>query len=403
MSNALAIAATTMTLRSLLTGATANVTALTPDKARDGATADQLNLFLYQTLLSAAWRNADMPRQVRPGESGHPPLPLNLHYLITAYAEDEARAHQILGRAMSILHDHMLLDELEIRQATQADLPDSDLHLQLERIRITPHPLSLEEISKLWSGFQTQYRLSAAYEVAVVLIESTRPPRTPLPVLRQGPDDRGPKAQPAGAPFVGEVVPPNGFPAAPLGSTLAIQGLNLVGELAVRFRHPRLAGPIELEPTPGASSGELLVTLPSGAPATADWAPGFMTVSVVSRPPGLPAWSSNEAAFALAPAVTVAPSTAPAGNIDLTLTCMPRMRDGQRAHVLFGERQVAPESVTTPADPAQPTTLVFKLSGVAAGEYVVRLRVDGADSIPFRRAGTPPLPEFDPGQKVVVT
>ena len=45
------------------------------DKARNGNnTANQLNLFLYQTMVNAAWRNMDMPRQVKPGETGQPPL-----------------------------------------------------------------------------------------------------------------------------------------------------------------------------------------------------------------------------------------------------------------------------------------------------------------------------------------
>ena len=30
-----------------------------------------------------------MPGRVRPGETGPPPLPLTLHYLLTAYGEDD--------------------------------------------------------------------------------------------------------------------------------------------------------------------------------------------------------------------------------------------------------------------------------------------------------------------------
>ena len=53
------------------------------------ATGNQINVFLYQVLPDAAWRNRDMPRQMRPGETGHPPLPLVLYYLLTAYSDDE--------------------------------------------------------------------------------------------------------------------------------------------------------------------------------------------------------------------------------------------------------------------------------------------------------------------------
>ena len=94
---------------------------------------------------------------------------------------------------------------------------------------------------------------------------------------------------------------------------------------------------------------------------------------------------------------------APAGDITLTLTCSPRMRDGQRALLLFGDRQVPPRSLNNPGDATQPTTLTFLVPGVAAGAYVVRLRVDGADSLPFILTGTPPHLEFDPLQSVTVT
>ena len=86
---------------------------------------------------------------------------------------------------MSILYDHALLGSDEIRAATSASFPLSDLDKQIERVRITFQPLSLEEISKLWSGLVTQYRLSVGYEVSVMLIDSTQPKKIALPVLKR--------------------------------------------------------------------------------------------------------------------------------------------------------------------------------------------------------------------------
>ena len=62
---------------------------------------------------------------------------------------------------------------------------------QVENVRITPQPLTLDEMSKIWTGFQAGYRLSLSYEVSVVLIESRRARNAALPVLRRGADDRG--------------------------------------------------------------------------------------------------------------------------------------------------------------------------------------------------------------------
>lgn len=405
MSNALAIAATTLTLQNLLRGAVPsnNVSLQPPDKARNGGSGDQLNLFLYQTLQSPAWRNAEMPRPVKTGETGPPPLALNLHYLITAYGENEAKSHEVLGKAMRILHDHMLLSADDIKNATQSELPSSDLHSQVERIRITPLQMSLEETSKLWSGFQTNYRLSAAYEVAVILIESTRPSTSALPVLRQGKEDRGPFAVASGDPQLLEIRTPGNLPGAPLGSVLRLLGANLEPDLKVRIGNPRLASPFILSPLPGGRSDELQVQLPSGSSANTDWVSGFYTVALLRNIPPLPAWASNEAAFALVPSITVAPLTAPAGDLTLSVTCKPHLRPEQKVLLIFAGQQIPPQSITPPATPADPTVLQFLVPGVAQNPdgYPVRLRIDGVDSLPMILQNG--IYQFDPGQKVVVT
>ena len=65
MSNPLAIAAVTATLRNLLVHGVhiSEVTARPLDLARRSAVGDQLNLFLYQVLPDAAWRNRDIDRK----------------------------------------------------------------------------------------------------------------------------------------------------------------------------------------------------------------------------------------------------------------------------------------------------------------------------------------------------
>jgi hypothetical protein len=415
MSNALAIAACTATLRNLLLTqvplldadlSDLEVTTQPLDLARKNVTKAQLNLFLYQTVVNGAWRNMDMPRQVRPGESGAPPLALNLHYLITAYGrgetDNDAVSHRVLGGAMSVLHDHPLLSRGEIGLA----LPGNDLGEQFERLKITPLPMPLEEMSKLWMVFQTQYRISAAYEVTVLLIDSRAPVKAPLPVLQRGEGDSGVATVAGLAPHLAEIRPPNSQPAARLGEDIAIAGEQLTtADATVRFTSSRLTQQVELVPASGEKPGELRVHLPDkteDAGALSRWAPGFYTVALVVKKTGVPAMASNEVAFALAPRITVNPTTATPGTVNLTLTCEPRIVTGQRVLLLFGDRQVEPDSVASPIDTTQPTTLAFTIPGVGAGSYVVRLRVDGADSIPVVYAGTPPVPSFDPLQKVTV-
>jgi hypothetical protein len=250
VSNALAIAAVTATLRNLLSQGVTTVpdladtvvTTTLPDLARTGGTtANQINLFLYQAVLNGAWRNTDLPLQVRPGETGFPPLALNLYYLLTTYGRDNDTArpysHELLGRAMSVLHDHPLLGVAEIAAA----LPGNDLSGQFERIRFSLQPLGVEEIYRLWTGFQTPYRTSVAYEASVVLIDSLRGTQTPLPVLRRGPVDAGPAVQAnVASPFatIASIAPSIDLT---FGDTLVISGTQLSGGIVtVNFASPRL-------------------------------------------------------------------------------------------------------------------------------------------------------------------
>jgi hypothetical protein len=410
MSNSLAIAAVTTTLQSILfkgvtTEADLNdttVTTLPLDRARGNNSNNQLNLFLYQIARNAAWANRPMPGQVQSGETGIPPLPLNLYYLLTAFGRDndalQPLGHQLLGKAMSIMHDHPVLSSDEIRAATIASIPGNDLDRQLERIRITFQPLTLEDISKLWTGFATQYRLSAAYEVEVALIESTRPSRTPLPTLTRGPNDSGVTSQPdlsSPLPSLNQLTLPNNQPSARLNDILTLGGNHLDGtNIGAVFNHRLWTAPIDVGPLPGGTPAQVQVRIPN-APAV--WPAGFYTVALMVQRPGESyRRPTNELSFSIAPAMTIAPAAAPAGDITYSATCTPEIKPEQRASLLLGDQVVIAD-----LHALQTNILTFGAKGVSKGAYFVRLRVDGVDSLLINRAVTPPV--FDQTQKVTVT
>jgi hypothetical protein len=431
MSNILAIAATTRALRHLLATSVklpgppgpppgpqvdVSVTTSAPDLAGKNLAGPTLNLFLFHTVHNSAFSNMDMPRQVRPGESAIPPLALRLHYLLTAFGTGDtdpgADSHTVLAAAMSVLYDHPLLGAQELLDA----YPGSDIDSQFERIRITPMQLSIDEISKLWSAFQTNYRLSVAYEVSVLLIDSRRPVKASLPVLRRGREDRGPGVgASAGATLVSIAAPPPNR-AGRLGDLLVVTGENLsavdtmlrfTSLLPVRPGRP-LPAPIELAPRAGSAPGTLEVRLPGPAqdPTALDrWVPGFYTVALVARPDGLPPVASNEISFTLAPAITVAPNSGGAGSSapgdQVALTCAPRLREGQPVLVIFGERQLVPAPFVN-GPPGSPTSVVFRVPDAPAGLYLVRLRVEGVDSMAAMADPANGLPVFDPAQQVRV-
>jgi hypothetical protein len=203
-------------------------------------------------------------------------------------------------------------------------------------------------------------------------------------------------------------------PSGSLGDTLILsgQGLAATGS-TIRFtRQPPPAPPanpetVVLQPLANGNDNQLKVTLlglDKDPNALAKWAPGFYNVCMVVGVLSPLTWITNEVPFALAPSVTVAPLKAPVGDVVLTVTCAPRLRDEQRQRtfLLFGNRQIPVQSLSTPADTTQPTTLTFLVPAATVGTYVIRLRVDGVDSLPIVRTGPPPGLQFDPNQTVTI-
>jgi hypothetical protein len=64
--------------------------------------------------------------------------------------------------------------------------------------------------------------------------------------------------------------------------------------------------------------------------------------------------------------------------------------------LLVGDAEVPAQPHATRTD-----TLTFVAGPIAPGEYPVRLRVDGVDSLLVDGSSTPPV--FDPTQKVTIT
>jgi hypothetical protein len=269
----------------------------------------------------------------------------------------------------------------------------------------------MEEMSKLWTTFQTQYRISTAYQVSVVLIESRRPTRTPLPVLTRSEGDRGPVAQTGTTPpfpTLETLSLPNNQLGAQLGDDVVLRGHHLDGSgvrIVLRNLNPALA---DREEIPSANIGarsatSIAFTLPD---QPAFFPAGMATVEVVVTKPGEPDRTTNALALPIAPVIVDLPpdglEVTPASDKSKTLTvafdCMPTRKPQQRVSLLFGDRELAPTAQSTL------TRLVFEFAApeISSGQqFWIRLRVDGVDSLLVDRAGD--IPRFDPRQKVTVT
>lgn len=442
MSNALAIASVTAVLKDLLdnavidhsvsavVGGPVTVTAQSPGQIKpnnEGVISRQLNLFLYHVAPNTGWSNVGLPsRDARGQRLTNPPLALDLYYLLTAYGQEDLEAEILLGYAMQRFHETPVLTRDAVRTALAQPggpvsgagilpsalgaLSASDLAEQVEQLKLTQYPLNVEEASKLWSAFQTNYRPSVAYHVSVVLVQSEGIVKASLPVLRRGLEDRGVAVQPdTGVPFPAlfSVEPATGQLAAMLGGELLIKGQRLdAGTVAARIHHPRLAAPVELTPLAGATGEEVRARLelnPATDPST--FVAGVYTLSLVldrGTPQGR---TTNEVPFALAPRLPIpaAPGDPPSleavrdagGVVTVTVRCRPDVLPSQRVTLVVGETEAPAQPLAT-----RTNTLIFRYRELPAGEYHVRLRVDGVESLLVNHAAEPPA--FDATQRVTV-
>jgi hypothetical protein len=131
----------------------------------DGGSANKVSLFLYQIVENPHLKNEE-PLRVDDSRLQTAPLALDLLYLVTPYSDDKTQEKYILGKVIQIFYDNGILSGTIL----QGSLSGSD-----EEIRLVSHAISLDDLTKIWSAFQdVAYRLSVAYMVTPVRIDSTR-------------------------------------------------------------------------------------------------------------------------------------------------------------------------------------------------------------------------------------
>jgi Pvc16 N-terminal domain len=427
VSSALRIASVTHVLKDLLNdglinqnvsavvGTAINVTSLPPGQVepQQGNAASQLNLFMHRVSYNTGWNNFGYPsRDARGGPVSNPPLALNLHYLLTAFGEVELHAEILLGYAMQLLHENPVLDRnlirnsLSVASATNPGgrlpsdllaLTRSGLAEQFEQIKIAPEPLNTEEMSKLWTAFQTKYRPCTAYVATVVLIESDKPSSSPLPVMR-----RNVYAVPFRQPVINKILSSENIANAKVtefrrivtGDILVLEGEQLKSEgVTVKI------GEVEIVPDEANISGtRISVELDAGLGLKA----GIHGVQVVqpivveeSGTSNLREFKgaySNLEAFVLSPSITNNPTATTNATTDIEVEVVPNLQKGQKVMLILNETNLAvgvepvsysfilpPDVLSTIAVPVNSVTFEIETE-IKAGDYLVRIQVDGAGS-----------------------
>jgi hypothetical protein len=385
MSNFLAIATVTAALQDVLQPAVSQAVGLAKvGFSRPDASNQQtplVNIYLYQVTPNAAYRNADLPTRRNDGSLVHKPqVGIDLHYLFTFHGnDDQLEPQRLLGAVATALNAQPLLSKQNIVNATShfSFLSKSNLADQIERIKFTPTSLSLEEFSKLWSVFfQIEYSLSAAFQASVVLMESDDTPREALPVLA-----RNLYVSTFRSPNIDRVISQAG-PDAPIaaGSTLLIQGQRLRGGDATLVM---LEG---LERIPSAVTDNLItLPLPGNVHAGVQGLQVVQKKNMGTPPTAHRGFESNVAPFVLHPTIGVTSAVASvSGGTDVVLNLTPNIGINQRAVLLLDSlpgdplRSFMSQPVVSAVDSSQ---VIINIHGVTAGKYLVRVQIDGAESL----------------------
>jgi len=412
VSNYLAIATVTKALAQMLDTAvksavdSAGAVTQRPDPASKTACVD---VFLYQVTPNAALRNSDLPTRNAQGQVvSRPTGAFDLHYLMSFYGDDSKfEPQRMLGAVVRSLLAEPGLTRDRILSVSKDDNGDkmsgSNLADAIEQVKFTPQGLSLEELSRIWSIFyQVPYALSVAYVATVVTIESEEPALAALPVLQRGQDDRGVETQLGPFPqldswHVGEgsddaarLRLPS-YPSARLGTILTLRGRNLGGDsMVVQIANPHLQSNVPDLPATMTLGrpGEIKISIPNATADASAWVAGIYSVSVSITAAGV-SRSTNSLALPFAPQIAAIAAGARDGdgNVVVTVTPAPAVMTAQEAVLALPDRDVAASPRGQASDP-----LVFTVAKPAAGPAVVRLRIDGVDSMQFKGQGVPPRP-----------
>lgn len=125
-----------------------------------------ISLYLYRVTVSA---NRNLPARLgADGKRRRPPIPLDLHFLVTAWAGDAIRQQRMLGFAIRTLEDTPILPAGVLNQYG----PEPDTFRPDESVEVVYENLSVQDIAYVWDVAKAKEQPSAPYVARMVEIES---------------------------------------------------------------------------------------------------------------------------------------------------------------------------------------------------------------------------------------
>ena len=124
-----------------------------------------LSLFLYRVTVNTIQRTP-LPRPGPKGRQRRPQLPLDLHFLLTPWADHASLAQAILGWTMRTIEDTAVLPAGLLNAVSDGVFNDD------ETVEIVFGQLSNEEMFRIWDVLPRDYQISVPYTARIVRIDS---------------------------------------------------------------------------------------------------------------------------------------------------------------------------------------------------------------------------------------
>ena len=127
-----------------------------------------ISIYLYRVAINTAVRNLP-PRTTPDGRRYRPSLPVDLHYLLTAWAKDVAMQQRLLGWGMRTLEDTPILPA----GVLNSQMPEPDTFHANETVEIICDPLSLQDWAAIWDKLKPKLQTSITYVARMIAMDST--------------------------------------------------------------------------------------------------------------------------------------------------------------------------------------------------------------------------------------
>ena len=126
-----------------------------------------IGLYLYRVTPGGSIRNFP-PRTGLDGKRYRPSMPIDLHYLLVAYARDAFKQQRLLGWAIRTIEDTPLLHASLLNQYG----PETDTFGENEFADVLFETISIQDMSSVWDAAKTQIQPCIAYVVRMVPLDS---------------------------------------------------------------------------------------------------------------------------------------------------------------------------------------------------------------------------------------